>query len=48
MDKVTVGFVTKSKEWVTADIEQAFATFFTGQYKPGEKVRSTTPFKFFR
>jgi hypothetical protein len=38
LDKVTVRFVTKSKKWVTADINQAFSTFFTGQYKLGEKI----------
>ena len=37
-DKVTVRFVTKSKEWITAEIKQESAIFYTGQYKPGEKV----------
>jgi hypothetical protein len=37
-DKVTIRFVTKKKEWITTDINQDFATFFTGQYKLGQKV----------
>jgi len=37
-DKVTIRFVTKKDEWITADINQPFALFFTGQYKPGKKV----------
>lgn len=38
MDKVTVRFVTKKKEWITSDLKQPFALFFTGQYKPGDKL----------
>jgi hypothetical protein len=37
-DNVTVRFVTKEQEWITADVKQPFALFFTGQYKPGDKV----------
>ena len=38
MDKVTVRFVTKNKEWITGNLKQEFAIFFTGQYKIGESV----------
>src|SRR4026208_163361 len=38
MDKVTVRFVTKNKEWITGNLKQEFAIFFTGQYKTGESV----------
>jgi Protein of unknown function (DUF3592) len=38
MNKVTVRFVTQKKEWITAEIKQDFATYFTGQYKQGDKV----------
>ncbi|MBG9377278.1 DUF3592 domain-containing protein [Panacibacter sp. DH6] len=38
MDKITVRFVTKKQEWITSEIKQPFALFFTGQYKPGDKV----------
>jgi hypothetical protein len=37
-DKVTVRFVTEDKEWITGDINQEFASFFTGQYKKGQSV----------
>lgn len=38
MDKVIVRFVTKDSEWITSEIKQPFALFFSGQYKPGDKV----------
>jgi Protein of unknown function (DUF3592) len=38
MDKVTVRFVTKKEEWITAEIKQPFTLFFTGQYKPGDRI----------
>jgi len=37
-DKVTIRFVTQNKEWITGDIKQEFAAFFSGQYKEGQKV----------
>jgi Protein of unknown function (DUF3592) len=37
-DKVTVRFVTDKLEWITADINQDFSFFYTGQYKPGDKL----------
>ena len=37
-DKVTVRFVTKNKEWITQDLHSDFMTFYTGQYKEGDKV----------
>ena len=37
-DKVTIRFVTQKQEWITEDINQDFATFFTKQYKEGEAV----------
>lgn len=38
MDKITVRFVTREGRWVTGDINQEFASFYTNQYKLGEKV----------
>jgi hypothetical protein len=38
MNKVTIRFVTKEKEWITADIKQDFANFYSNQYKEGEPV----------
>ncbi len=38
MNKVTVRFVTKEQEWITGEMKQEFAIFFTGQYKAGETV----------
>ena len=37
-DKVTIRFVTKKDEWITANIDQPFAIFYTGQYKGAKKV----------
>lgn len=37
-DKITVRFVTETQEWITGDIKQSFALFYTGQYKPGEEI----------
>jgi hypothetical protein len=37
-DKVIVRFVTNNEEWITGDIKQEFAAFFTGQYKEGQKL----------
>ena len=36
--KVTVRFTTEKQEWITGEIRQEFAFFFTNQYKPGEKI----------
>lgn len=36
--KVTVRFVTRNKEWITGEINQDFAVFFTGQYKEGQRI----------
>ncbi len=33
-----VRFTTEEKTWVTGAISQDFATFFTGQYRVGQKV----------
>lgn len=38
MDKITVRFVTREGRWITGDINQEFASFYTNQYKLGEKV----------
>lgn len=38
MDKVTVDFTTKKNEWISAEISQEFALFYTGQYRLGDKV----------
>lgn len=38
MNKVTVRFVTKNQEWITGEIKQDFSSFFTGQYKEGDKL----------
>lgn len=37
-NKVTVRFLTEKKEWITADIKNDFAVFYTSQYKIGEKI----------
>jgi hypothetical protein len=37
-DKVTVRFLTMDKQWITGDLEQEFAAFFTRQYKEGDTV----------
>jgi hypothetical protein len=37
-DKITVRFLTNNDEWITADVNQDFASFFTAQYKEGEPV----------
>jgi hypothetical protein len=37
-DKVTVRFTTNKKEWITVDIDQKFAVYFSNQYKEGQKV----------
>ena len=37
-DKITVRFVTQDQEWITGNINQDFAAFFTGQYKEGQSV----------
>ena len=38
-DKIVIRFVTQNQEWITGAIQQDFATFYTGQYKNGEKVK---------
>ncbi len=35
---VTVRFVTKKLEWITAEYKSDFAFFYTGQYKIGDKI----------
>jgi hypothetical protein len=37
-NKLTIRFVTKKEEWITAAINQPFILYYTGQYKPGDKV----------
>lgn len=37
-DKVTIRFLTKDQQWITGDLEQDFAAFFTNQYKEGQAV----------
>lgn len=37
-DKVTVRFLTKDQKWITADIRQDFAAFYSKQYQLGETV----------
>jgi len=37
-DKVVVRFVTDKQEWITKEIDQDFAVFFTGQYKKGDRI----------
>jgi hypothetical protein len=37
-DKVTIRFLTADKRWVTGDLKQEFAAFFTRQYKEAETV----------
>ena len=38
-DIVTVRFVTESQEWITAEVKQDFAIFYTKQYKEGDTVQ---------
>jgi hypothetical protein len=37
-DIVTIRFVTLDKQWITGDLKQEFAVFFTKQYKEGDAV----------
>ena len=37
-DKVTIRFLTKDQQWITGDLKQDFAAFFTNQYKEGQAV----------
>jgi hypothetical protein len=37
-DKVTIRFVTKDNQWITGDLKQDFAVFFSKQYKEGDAV----------
>jgi hypothetical protein len=37
-DKVTIRFVTKTSQWITANIDQDVTIFYTGQYKCGDTV----------
>jgi len=37
-DKVTIRFLTKKDEWITTEIRQSLAVFYTGQYKVGDRV----------
>jgi hypothetical protein len=38
-DKITVRFLTKKQEWITADIPVDGSVFYTGQYKAGDKIK---------
>ncbi|HZF64052.1 MAG TPA: DUF3592 domain-containing protein, partial [Chitinophagaceae bacterium] len=38
IDKVTIRFLTLDKQWITGDLKQEFAAFFTNQYKAGDAV----------
>src|SRR5829696_6554147 len=35
-DKVTIRFLTLDKQWITGDLKQGFAAFFTKQYTEGD------------
>jgi hypothetical protein len=37
-DKVTIRFLTLDKQWITGDLKQEFAAFFSNQYKEGDAV----------
>lgn len=37
-DQIFIRFLTIKNEWITAPINQEFATFYSSQYKDGEKV----------
>jgi hypothetical protein len=37
-DKITVRFVTETKEWITADLKTDFMLLSTGQFMEGQKV----------
>jgi hypothetical protein len=37
-DKVTIRFLTLDKQWITGDLKQEFAVFFTKQYREGDAV----------
>jgi hypothetical protein len=37
-DKVTIRFLTSDRQWITGDLKQEFAAFFTNQYKEGDAV----------
>lgn len=37
-DKITVRFVTNKNEWITGDVKQGFAIYFTKQYKDGQTL----------
>jgi hypothetical protein len=37
-DQIFIRFLTLKNEWITAPINQEFATFYSSQYKDGEKV----------
>ena len=38
-DKVTVRFLTESQEWITAELKQDYAVFYTNQYKEGDTIQ---------
>lgn len=48
---VTVRFVTKKMEWITAEMNQEFVLYGLGQFKAGEKVTvyydPSNPYNFF-
>jgi hypothetical protein len=35
---IVIRFTTEDKTWITGTMNQTFSTFFTGQYKVGQKV----------
>ena len=37
-DNITIRFVTKDQQWITAKLDDAFVFYYTGQYKIGDKV----------
>ena len=37
-DKIIVRFVTDKLEWITAEVQNEFGLFYSGQYKIGESV----------
>jgi hypothetical protein len=36
--EIVIRFTTEDKTWITGTMNQTFSTFFTGQYKVGQKV----------
>lgn len=38
-DKITVRFLTRSNEWITAVAKNNFGVYYTNQYKNGESIK---------